>query len=162
MSLPDSNVRRLESLSLDPFGRLVARLVDGSEHLGVQPVRAFPLSAADEGFALLDTDGHELVWLASLDELPPAERELLAAELAAREFTPEITRLVEVSTYNLPSVWTVETDRGATTLILKALEDIRAVTSNSLLIADSYGINYRVRDLRALDKKSRRLLEHFM
>lgn len=162
MSAAHAGGRVLGALSLDPFGRLVARLADGSEHLGVQPVRAFPLSAPDQGFALLDADGHELVWLATLDELPPAERELFAAELSAREFTPEIIRLVDVSTYNLPSVWTIETDRGATTMILKALEDIRAVNTHTLLISDSYGVNYTIRDLRVLDRRSRKLLEHFM
>ena len=152
----------LTALRLDPVGRLVAELSDGSEHVGVLPVRAFPLSAPETGFALLDAGGHELLWLTSLDALPLADRELFSAELAAREFTPEITLLSAVSSYNLPSAWTVETDRGPTSLILKALEDIRAVTTNCLLIADSYGINYQIRDLRALDKKSRRLLEHFL
>ena len=152
----------LQTLRLDPFGRLIATLSDHSEHVGVLPVRAFPLSAPEHGFALLTADGHELLWLASLDALAPVERELFIAELSAREFTPEITQLVEVSTYNLPSSWTVVTDRGQTTLILKALEDIRAVTTSCLLIADSYGINYQIRDLRALDKKSRRLLDHFL
>ena len=162
MITPASPANILKRLRLDPFGRLVAELADGSIHVGVLPVRAFPLSAPDLGFALLYADGHELLWLASLDQLAAADREIFTAELSAREFTPEITQLAAVSTYNLPSSWTVATDRGPTTLILKALEDIRAVTTNSLLIADSYGINYQIRDLRVLDKKSRRLLDHFL
>ena len=150
------------TLRLDPFGRLVARLADGTEHVGVSPVRAFPLSAPDVGFALLDAAGHELLWLASLSELTPSDQALFSAQLAAHEFTPEISRLTQVSTYNLPSTWSVETDRGPTTFVLKALEDIRAVTANSLLLADSHGIHYQIRDLQTLDKKSRRLLEHFL
>lgn len=150
------------TLYLDSFQRLVARLADGTEVIGVTPVRAFPLSAPDEGFALLDDSGHELVWIATLSTLTPADQHLFCAELALREFTPEITQVTEVTTYNLPSTWSVETDRGSSVLVLKALEDIRAVTPTSLLIADSHGIQYRIREVSALDKKSRRILDHFM
>ena len=150
------------TLSLDSFQRLVARLADGTEVIGVTPVRAFPLSAPDAGFALLDDAGHERVWIPTLSALTAPDQRLFSAELALREFTPEITQVTQVSTYNLPSTWSVETDRGPTVLVLKALEDIRAVTPNSLLIADSYGIQYRIREISALDKRSRRILDHFM
>ena len=150
------------TLCRDEFGRLIAQFADGTEQLGVLPVRAFPLSAPDECFALLDEAGHELVWIPSLSALAPADQALFSAELASREFTPEITQVTQVSTYNLPSTWSVETDRGPSVLVLKALEDIRAVTPTSLLIADSHGIQYRIREVSALDKKSRRILDHFM
>ena len=150
------------TLRLDSFRRLVARFADGTEVVGVTPVRAFPLSAPDEGFALLDNSGHELVWITALSILGEGDRALFSAELAKREFVPEITQVTHVSNYNLPSTWTVETDRGSSVLVLKALEDIRAITPTSLLIADSYGIHYRIRDTSALDKKSRRILDHFL
>jgi len=150
------------TLRLDSFRRLIAHFADGTEAVGVIPVRAFPLSAPEEGFALLGEDGHELVWIDSLSTLVPDDQALFTAELAGREFMPEITHITEVSTYNLPATWTVETDCGSCTLILKALEDIRALTANGLLVTDSFGINYRVRDLAALDKKSRRILDHFL
>ena len=150
------------TLRVDSFRRLVARFADGTEVIGVTPVRAFPLSAPDEGFALLDDAGHELVWMVALSILSEADQALFSTELAKREFMPEITQVTQVSNYNLPSTWSVETDRGPSVLVLKALEDIRAVTPTCLLIADSYGIHYRIRDVGALDRRSRRILDHFL
>lgn len=149
-------------LTRDPHGRLLLTAPDGSVHAGVQPVRAFPLAAPAEGIALMGTDGHELAWIDHLDDLPDATRNLVEAELASREFMPEIRRLRQVSTFATPSTWTVETDRGETRFILKGEEDIRRLGATALLISDSHGVQYLIRDLSRLDKTSRRLLDRFM
>ncbi|OGU49615.1 MAG: hypothetical protein A2199_10705 [Hydrogenophilales bacterium RIFOXYA1_FULL_63_33] len=149
-------------LTRDPHGRLLLTASDGSEHAGVQPVRAFPLAAPAEGIALMGTDGHELAWIDHLGDLPEATRNLVEAELASREFMPEIRRLRQVSTFATPSTWTVETDRGETRFILKGEEDIRRLGAAALLISDSHGVQYLIRDLSRLDKTSRRLLDRFM
>lgn len=149
-------------LTRDPHGRLLLTTPDGSEHAGVQPVRAFPLAAPAEGIALMGTDGHELAWIDHLDDLPEATRNLVEAELASREFMPEIRRLLQVSTFATPSTWTVETDRGETRFILKGEEDIRRLGADALLISDNHGVQYLIRDLSRLDKTSRRLLDRFM
>lgn len=149
-------------LTRDPHGRLLLTAPDGSVHAGVQPVRAFPLAAPAEGIALMGMDGHELVWIDRLNDLPEATRNLVEAELASREFMPEIRRLRQVSTFATPSIWTVETDRGETRFILKGEEDIRRLGAAALLINDSHGVQYLIRDLSKLDKTSRRLLDRFM
>lgn len=149
-------------LTRDPHGRLLLTAPDGSVHAGVQPVRAFPLAAPAEGIALMGTDGHELAWIDHLDDLPEATRNLVEAELASREFMPEIRRLRQVSTFATPSTWTVETDRGETRFILKGEEDIRRLGADALLISDNHGVQYLIRDLSRLDKTSRRLLDRFM
>jgi hypothetical protein len=149
-------------LTRDPHGRLQLTAADGSVHEGVVPVRAFPLAAPMEGIALVGLDGHELAWIGHLDELPDATRTLVEDELAGREFMPEIHRLRQVSTFALPSTWDVETDRGETRFILKGEEDIRRLGTTTLLISDSLGVQYLIRDLSRLDKTSRRLLDRFM
>src|SRR5690606_36530353 len=73
------------SLSRDAFGRLVLRDADGAVHVGVVPVRAFPISAADEGISLLGTDGRERVWIDRLSSHAAATRSFLLDALAARE-----------------------------------------------------------------------------
>lgn len=146
----------------DPHGRLRLTTADGSVHEGVVPVRAFPIAAPAEGIALMGTDGHELAWINRLDDLPEATRTLIEDELASREFVPEIRRLRQVSTFALPSTWDVETDRGETRFILKGEEDIRRLGTATLLIGDSHGVQYLIRDLASLDKTSRRLLDRFM
>lgn len=143
-------------------GRLLLTDSQGQQHLGVVPVRAFPIAAPGEGVSLVGSEGHELAWLERLADLPPELRSLLEEELALRDFTPEITRIHSVSSFGTPSTWAVETDRGATTFVLKGEEDIRRLSRQSLLIAAGHGVHFSVKDMGALDRASRRLLERFL
>ena len=81
-------------LGRDPHGHLVYTGADGQAHVGVVPVRAFPLSAPDEGVSIVSPDGHELAWIEQLSALPAALARVLRDELASRDFVPVITRLV--------------------------------------------------------------------
>ena len=148
-------------LGRDAFGRLVLTM-EGVSHQGVVPVRAFPIAAPDEGIALVGGDGHELAWVDRLEDLPEPQRGLVAEELASREFTPEIRRIVAVSGFVTPCTWTVETDRGNARFLLKSEESIRRLSPSSLLIADSRGIQFLVRDMRELDGGSRKVLDRFL
>jgi len=150
------------NLSRDAFGRLVLNGADGRAEVGLVPVRAFPLAAPDESVALVAADGREVAWIDHLTDLPAGTRQLVEEELAAREFMPEIQAILEVSSFATPSTWRVQTDRGETRLILKGEEDIRRLGRSALLIADSHGIHFRVRDIQALDRASRRLLDRFL
>ena len=154
--MPDFKLHRNTS------GRLVYTSSEGKVQEGVVPVHAFPISAPAEGVALVNQDGHELAWIANWAELSVDIRTLLEQELASREFIPEINKIRSVSTFATPSVWEVDTDRGSTTLILRGEDDIRRLNHASLLIADSNGIHYLIRDTQQLDKNSRRLLDRFL
>ena len=157
MTHPDFTLER------NPFGRLVLTTADGTQHVGVVPVRAFPVVAPNEGLSLVNTDGHVAAWVARMDTLPAPLRTLLDEELATREFVPQVRRLVGVSSFTTPSTWRVETDRGDTTFVLKGEEDIRRLGSRSrLMIASEEGIHFLVPDVAALDKASRKLLERFL
>lgn len=149
-------------LSRNAFGQLVASTADGQQHTGVVPVRAHPITAPDEGISLLDADGHEAAWIERLDALPAAMRALIEEELQTREFMPEIRRLHRVSSFATPSTWEVDCDRGRTRFILKGEEDIRRLANGILLISDAHGIQFMIRDLAALDRHSRRLLDRFL
>lgn len=149
-------------LHRNAFGRLVFTAADGEVHEGVVPVRAFPIAAPDQGLALVNADGRELAWIESLAALPAQVRQLVEEELASREFLPQIRRIRHVSSFATPSTWEVETDRGDTSFVLKGEEDIRRIAQVALLIADSNGIQYLIKDLQALDKASRKLLDRFL
>ncbi|MEO8767252.1 MAG: DUF1854 domain-containing protein [Nitrosospira sp.] len=149
-------------LSRNAFGRLVFTGTDGVAREGIIPVRAFPITAPDRGIALIDQGGHELAWIDQLRDLPDESRMLVGADLASREFIPEIKRIHNVSSFATPSVWHVETDRGKTAFILKGEEGIRRLSSPSLLIADSHGIHFLIRDRFTLDHHSRKILDNFL
>jgi hypothetical protein len=148
------------------FGQLVLTTPAGMVYVDVVPVRAFALSAPDEGIALVDRHGRELWWLASLAECAPDVRLLIKEALAERDFLPEILAIRKVSTYATPSRWEVITDRGPTTLTLKSEDDIRRLKfegqSNGLLIADSHGLQFLIRDRARLDRTSRHFLSRFL
>ena len=148
-------------LHRDRFGRLIFTSRDGEKQEAL-PVRAFPIGAPDEGIALVDPHGHELAWIERLDDLPADLRQLVEGELASREFMPVIERIVDVSSFATPSTWTVITNRGETKLILKGEEDIRRLPPPALLVADSNGIQFLIRDRQALDAHSRKILDRFL
>lgn len=144
------------------LGRLVFIDADGVEHEGAIPVRAFPIGAPDEGIAVVSADGHELVWIDQWSDIAPELKAALQAELATREFMPEISRIVGVSSFATPTIWEVETNRGTTSFTLKGEEDIRRLPQSALLISDSHGIQFLIRDSKVLDKHSRKILDRFL
>ena len=156
MTAPDFDLRR------DAFGHLVLTDAAGREHVGVVAVRAFPIGAPDEGISLVDGDGHELAWVPRLAALDDARRALLAEALEQREFMPRLLRVKGVSSFVTPSTWDVDTDRGPTRFVLKGEEDIRRLALEGLLIADSHGIHFLIRDRQALDLHSRKILDRFL
>ncbi|WP_211463906.1 cyanophycin metabolism-associated DUF1854 family protein [Collimonas silvisoli] len=149
-------------LSRNAFGRLVYTGANGEVHEGAVPVRAFPIGAPDDGISLVNGDGQELAWISRLGDLPDATRAMVEKELASREFMPEIRRIQRVSSFTAPSTWYVETNRGDAAFTLKGEEDIRRIVATSLLIADSHGVQFLIRDTQALDKASRKILDRFL
>jgi hypothetical protein len=94
--------------------------------------------------------------------VPEDARLLIEEELRLREFTPVIQRLVEVSSFATPSQWTVDTDRGRTSFVLKGEEDIRRLSRDALLVLDSHGVQFLIRQPQQLDRHSRKLLDRFL
>jgi hypothetical protein len=149
-------------LTRNAAGRLVLSGADGESFQGVVPVRAFPISAPAEGLSLIGEDGHELRWIGGLGDLPETERNLIEEELGLREFMPEVLSINQVSSFATPSKWQVTTNRGDTELLLKAEDHIRRLSPTSLLITDGHGLSFLIRDIDAMDKHSRKLLERFL
>jgi hypothetical protein len=149
-------------LSRDSFGRLVLTDDEGQVHVGVAPVRAFPIQAPDKGISMVLGDGKEVGWIDDIAGLPLTIRELVQDELEGREFMPEILSVKSVSSFATPCTWYVQTDRGDTEFTLKGEEDIRRIGATSLLVADNHGINFLVRDMYTIDKNTRRILDRFL
>jgi hypothetical protein len=149
-------------LRRDTFGKLVLTNPAGEEFVGVTPVRAFPVQAPSRGISLLRDGGKEVGWIEDLADVPADIAALVLDELDGREFMPEIQSIKSVSSFATPCTWTVSTDRGDTEFVLKGEEDIRRLGAFSLLIADSHGIHFLIRDMFAIDKGSRKILDRFL
>lgn len=156
-----SHHQKSHALDRDALGRLVFTDADGIEHIGVFPVRAFPITQPEAGISIMDQSGKELCWFDDTKSIPKGELALIQEELAAREFMPVIKKITKVSTFATPSLWDIETDRGPTRIRLKGEEDIRRIAGNTLLIADSNGLQFLIPDSTQLDKVSKKLLDRF-
>jgi len=148
-------------LSRNAYGKLVLTTPDGQTHVGVMPVRAFPIQAPENGIALVDADGHELAWVDALADVPQPTQSLMREALEAREFIPVIQAILSVTSFSTPCTWGVRTDRGDTRFVLRGDEDIRRLGGNTLLITDAHGIHFLIRDSAALDRDSRKILDRF-
>jgi hypothetical protein len=148
-------------LSRNALGKLVLSLPGGPSWEGVLPVRAFPIQSPGRGISLLNAEGHEVAWVDALAELPQPAQGLIREALESREFMPEIQAILDVSGFSTPCTWHVQTDRGDTRFVLRGDEDIRRLTGNTLLITDSHGIHFLIRDTVALNRESRKLLDRF-
>lgn len=154
-------------LHKNAFGQLVFNGPDGIPHVGVTPVRAFALTDPEHGLALVSAGGEELLWIEDLKALSTEQRELIEAELAGREFMPEIQRIHSVSSFATPSRWDITTNKGDTELLLKGEEDIRRLHLyghgvQSLIVTDCHGVEYFIPDRAKLDRHSKKLLERFL
>jgi len=149
-------------LRIDPWGRLVYIDAQGDEYPDAVPVRAFPISDPAHWLMICDREGRELACIPEPSALPDAERRILEAELAQREFVPVIRQVIQVSSYLEPAEWEVETDRGRAHFILKTEEDVRRLGPYSALILDAQGVRYLVRDTRALNGYGRRAVERYL
>lgn len=149
-------------LNRDSQGKLILSDECQQSSRQVIAIRAFPISAPDEGIALVDRQGNELMWIKDFQDLPMEWRELIEEELVSRDFMPEIKRIDSVTSFITPCVWQVKTDRGDTQLKLKGEEAIRRLSLNSLLITDQYGVHFLIRDRTKLDHQSAKLLDRFL
>ena len=151
------------ALERDAFGKLVLTSPLGERFEGVVPVRAFPIQAPEDGISLVNLDGEEVGWVDGLSDVAEPAQGLIREALSNREFMPVITSIDAVTSFSTPCTWTVQTDRGTTDFVLRGDEDIRRIgKDNALLIADSHGIQYLVRDQFALNAQSKKILDRFM
>jgi hypothetical protein len=150
-------------LELDAFGKLIWTTSDNQRFEGVVPIRAFPIQSPEVGISLVNLDGQEIAWIEELVAVPEPAQTLIRNELATREFMPVISHIVGVASFSTPCTWTVKTDRGDTEFVLRGDEDIRRIgTEGTLLISDSHGIQYLMRDHFALDARSKKILDRFL
>ncbi len=151
------------TLQRDTFGKLILTTEQDVRFEGVVPVRAFPIQSPEVGISLVNTDGHEVAWIEQLVDVAEPFQSLIRQELATREFMPVIETILSVTSYSTPCTWSVETDRGPTEFVLRGDEDIRRIgTDGTLLVSDSHGIQFLVRDHLALDAHSRKILDRFL
>jgi hypothetical protein len=151
------------TLERDAWGQLVMSCPDGRRIVGVEPIRAFPISGRDSVVSICDAEGHELVCLDSLEQLPPETRKTVEEDLASREFMPVVRKVVRVLAETDPSEWHIVTDRGPLTFLMEdSDDDVRRLGPNSFLLVDMHNIRYLIANVQQLDAASRRILDRYL
>ncbi|SMC50808.1 cyanophycin metabolism-associated DUF1854 family protein [Polynucleobacter kasalickyi] len=150
------------TISKNNNGTIKAEDAHGNIFDNIRITRAFPISDPENGFSIVDSDGHELVWFESISELTPYEQSLVRDTLSQIEFIPVIQQITGINTFSLPSLWDIQTDRGPTRLKLKSEQDIRRISDVALLITDADGIQYLMKNRKTIDKQSKKILDRFL
>ena len=148
-------------LHRNPAGRLVLTDEEGSEFVGVEPVRSFPISEPERWISLVDHHGHELAAVADLANVSADTRAMILQELADREFLPRIEQVISVRSHKEPHQWNVITDRGPIEFLFRD-DDIRRLGPTRAILVDVHGVRFYIPDSRQLDAKSRRILSQYL
>ncbi|RYG22968.1 DUF1854 domain-containing protein [bacterium] len=143
-----------------PKDRLRLTVGEDRSYLTVKPVWAAPLSHPGKYLALLDGKGEEIVTLPEPNALPKASHQAVQEEIARRYLTATIESVSEALTEFGATYWHVETDRGPRDFVTQSLsENVQWLTPTHVLLTDVDGNRFELKDVSAMDERSRKLIE---
>ena len=121
----------------DGIGDLILEMCDEAgetvRHEHICPVRAFPLTAADEFITFFTEENEYLGVLESLRQVDERTEELLREELEHRYFLPQITSISFLRINAGIIQWRVETDRGGTSYTIDTARELARLYPGSEL-----------------------------
>ena len=144
--------------------RVRLTLRDGTVIEDLEPRRLFPFSNHSMYITLLDTDEREVAIIRDYEELDPDSAHALEECFSEYYMIPEILHLVS-SVEKFGSLkWVADTDRGRVTFrIRNRHSDIKHFYgTNRVIIRDSNDNRYEIKDYKALDAHSQRLLFSYL
>lgn len=143
-----------------PKDRLRLTVGEDRSYLIVKPVWAAPLSHPGKYLALLDGKGEEIVTLPDPKALSDTSHRAVQEEIARRYLTATIESVTEALTEFGATYWHVETDRGPRDFVTQSLsENVQWLTPTHVLLTDVDGNRFELKDVPAMDERSRRLIE---
>jgi len=142
-------------------GRLVLRIRDGEEYRGVRVYNPLPFEERLRFVCFSDRKGKTELCMLRLDEgLDSEVRRLIEEELANRYLTASILRILDIELQGHTSYWRVETDRGAREFALNNInQNVLQPSPGYMVITDVHENRFVIKDLDALDPKSKKLLD---
>ena len=134
--------------------------VGEEEKVVYRVMRNFPLTGPEKYISLADEEGKELGMIRQLKDLDPSSKKILEEELERAYFVPVIKRILAVrELYGGVTDIAVETDKGYREFELRSKDTIRFVGLSRIMITDVDGNRYEIRDMGALDARSKSLIE---
>ena len=138
-------------------------LYDGRKFVNLEPRRLFPLSGLEKYITLLDGEGTECAIIRDLRTLPDEERHIIEQCLKEYYLIPKITKITDCrEKYGVLRIW-AQTDCGAVVIeIRNIIHGIKLLYGTRVQLRDVNDNRYEISDLRAIDSKSRRLIDSFL
>src|SRR5229473_1912178 len=134
--------------------------VGGQRHSDVVVVRAAPLTYPDRYVCFLDANGREICMVEDPSGLDADSGQILREELKRRYLTSAIQRIHFARREAGACYFDAETSRGRREFVVQETpESIRWLGDHRLLLVDVDGNRFEAHDIRALDRKSARLLQ---
>jgi hypothetical protein len=139
-------------------GRLYVKHPDSGEDVAVTVRYLRPLTAPSE-IVFLDEKGREVVTLEGVEALTTEQRPFVEEALRERYHLVTIERVLDIDVRFGTRYWRADTDRGLRWFALREPgKNVSWITERHLVLRDTAGNRYQVRDLSALDARSRRLV----
>lgn len=137
-------------------GRLWLRPPGGGEAVPVTVRYLRPLTARSE-IVFLDVQGREVLTAVGVEALAGEERSLVERAIQERYHMAVIRRVRSVDVRFGTRYWEVETDRGPRWFALREPgKNVTWLDDVHLVLRDTAGNRYEIRDVTALDGASRR------
>ncbi|MDZ7333069.1 MAG: DUF1854 domain-containing protein [candidate division KSB1 bacterium] len=144
-------------------GFLRLKLANGTIHEPISCVPLFPLSNPTSYIALVvkrNGTTEEVGVIHQLNDLSPAQRPLVEREIQLRYFCPRILDIHAISSKYGVDQWDVTTDCGKKRFLVQdAKENVTIRDDGLIMIIDTEGCRYQVRDYRQLPTRARIRLE---
>lgn len=132
----------------------------------VEIIRSFPLTNPDDYLAVRDTTGNrreEIGLISSIHIFDADTVALLNEELNRRYFIPEITKLYSMKEKYGYHYTEAQTSAGRIKFVLNnPSNNIRSLEDGRILITDTDGNCFCLRDPKKLDKASYRIIEIYL
>ena len=141
---------------------LTLSLPDGRSFPNLEPHRLFPITSADTYISLLDTQESEVALIRDMNELSEESREAVNACFADIYRIPSITRILDINEKYGSLMWTVETNYGTITFLIRGRYQTVKRIGKRFRVRDNCDNRYEIPDYTKLDKHSKRLLIPYM
>lgn len=121
---------------------------------------AFPYSDPAH-YVVLFHDEQEIGVVSDLTDLDPHSGRLLKEMVAKRYHVPEVKRILAIEEAHNATRWDVETDMGQRSFEVQDRDNFRRVRGGGVVIIDVDTNRFRIPDVTALDKHSRKLMDMY-
>ena len=156
------NVKEI-NLFYEPKDRLRMTLGESQSWHTVKPAWASPLNHPKRYLALLNGKSEEIVMLPDPSELPIESWEAVQQELNRRYLTAQVESISDAKAEFGATYWHVVTDRGERDFVTQSLqENVQWLGAGHLLLTDVDGNRFEIRDVSALDARSRGLIDRIL